>query len=186
MIIHIRGTSGSGKSTLARAVMDDPAWTGRVNIMKEGRKQPFGYLLTRSSGPGLYVVGHYNTPCGGSDTIPDMDAIFDSVKEAHARGHDVLFEGLLTARDFKRTMDLHEKSPPVFVLALDVPLDVCVASVETRRRARGNDKPLNPKNTAAKHRDTQSAVRKLSEAGVDTLWANRDRALLELRRRLML
>ena len=105
-IINIRGTSGSGKSTLARRIMEQ--YPHRVVFRREGRKQPIGYLYQRDASPNtkgrqLAVIGHYETPCGGCDTIQKMDDIFQLVRDSHEAGHDVLFEGLLISADMKRT-----------------------------------------------------------------------------------
>lgn len=188
MIINIRGTSGSGKSTLARKVM--ALYGNRVAYKREGRKQPIGYLYRRppnsphqvSAGRGLAVIGHYETPCGGCDTIQKMDDIFQLVRDADAQGHDVLFEGLLISADMKRTLALHEEGLDLKVIALDVDIDTCIASVNERRWAKSPDKPgVNPKNTISKHKGVKSSMKKLGEAGVPATFCNRDEALLLIR-----
>lgn len=93
MIINIRGTSGSGKSHLVRSVMD--LYGLRTKFFVENRKQPIGYTAhRRTSGRNLSVLGHYETACGGCDTIPSLDQIFSRAMKAHGE-HDVLFEGLI-------------------------------------------------------------------------------------------
>jgi len=180
MIINIRGTSGSGKSTLARNIM--ALYDTKVAYRREGRKQPIGYTYGTNGGQLLSVVGHYETPCGGCDTIQKMDDIFQLVRDADALGHDVLFEGLLISADMKRTLALHTEGLDLRVVALDVDIETCLASVNQRRWAKNPDKPgVNPKNTVSKHKGVQSSMKKLKEAGVPASFCSRDEAFLLIR-----
>lgn len=180
-IINIRGTSGSGKSTLVRSIMD--LYPHRHSYKMEGRKQPIGYVCSRAEGGrALAVIGHYETPCGGCDTIAKMETIFEKVRESHAAGFDVLFEGLLISADVNRTAALHEDGLPLEVVALDVPLDVCLDSVNARRWAKNPDKPpVNPKNTESKWKGVRKSMERLEAAGVRASWASRDGALTLIR-----
>ena len=140
------------------------------------------------------MVGHYETACGGCDTINKMDRIFELVRELHESGHDVLFEGLLISADVNRTQALHDDGLPLLVVELDVDLDVCLDSIHERRMAKwkqrgspGDPPPrVNPKNTKSKHRGTQTSTRRLSGGGVDTTVCTRDEALAAVRRALEL
>lgn len=134
MIINIRGTSGSGKSTLMRRIMEHPDYGRRLKYHIDGRKQPIGYVLQRLHGNDLAIIGHYETACGGCDTIQKMEEIFRLVRESHAAGHDVMFEGLLISADVNRAQALHDDGLPFTVIALDkVPLETCLDSVNQRR-----------------------------------------------------
>ncbi len=141
MILNIRGTSGSGKSTIVREIMDlypgNRLRVKRSPSPKTGRqsKNPLCYVLHRHEPHGrpLVVVGHYESACGGCDTIPDMDHIFSIVREAHLSSKDVLFEGLLISAEFNRTYALHTDRMPLMVIGLSTPLEECLASVERRR-----------------------------------------------------
>lgn len=210
MIINIRGTSGTGKSTLARQLMalyqPNP-----LRYREEGRKQPLGYRYKRKgsgvcnnteaflsgenngcdgtgctlhgpAGHDLAVVGHYETDCGGADTIPDYEKLMKLVVQGAAAGMDVLFEGLLFSGDVKHTIALHDKvialGDRLHVVAIQMPLDVCVASVNQRRREKVErqaaarlEQPIykpdvNPKNTIAKHRGLTLACQRLEASGV--------------------
>ena len=189
MIINIRGTSGSGKSTLVRKLMS--CYGGqRIAVKTNGRRQPIGYMLERKgeSRP-LAVIGHYETTCGGCDTISKMEVIFDNVRKAHEIGHDVVFEGLLISADVNRTVELwryaQEQGCPMLVVALDVPLQVCLDSVNARRRERNPDlPPVNPRNTESKHKGVQQSMRRLEAAGVPAVSLDRDAALARIRAEL--
>ncbi len=180
MIINIRGTSGSGKSTLVRYVMD--LYTVKASFREDGRKQPIGYVCRNDDdAPGLAIIGHYETACGGCDTISKMDHIFDLVRQSHAAGHHVIFEGLLISADVNRTLALHEEVHPLRVVALDqVPIEVCLSSVNERRMVRlGPEKytPVKEKNTISKFRGVQKSMERLTAAGVTVQSCNRPGAL---------
>ncbi len=179
MIINIRGTSGSGKSTLVRNIVG--SYTTKTIFREEGRKQPIGYVYSNDDGaPGLAIIGHYETACGGCDTISKMDHIFDLVRKSHAAGHHVIFEGLLISADVNRTLALHEEELPLRVIALDqVPIEVCLSSVNERRMIRMKEKytPVKEKNTISKFRGVQKSMGRLMAAGVTVHSCSRVTAL---------
>lgn len=176
-MIQIAGTSGSGKSTLVRRVMQ--LYGPRIAVRIPDRKQPYGYMLPRQEGdgPSLGVIGHYETACGGCDTITNMDSIFDAARRTHNSGMDVLFEGLLISAGFNRTFSLHQDGLPIHVIGLDVPLDECLQSINQRRWAKNPEKPpVNPKNTEQKFKGVRSTLKKLQDHGVSVEWHSRDSA----------
>lgn len=183
MIIQLRGTSGSGKSTLARRIME--LYTGtRLRIKGEPvpgkpRKQPVGYLNARANPsidaalqvffkPSLFVPGHYETACGGADTITQIEYTFGLVRGAVTAGHDVLFEGLLLSADVNKVAALTDLNVPMHAIILNIPLEECLDSVNQRRRAKKGDDapPVNPKNTASKHKGVMSTIDRLAAAGI--------------------
>src|ERR1700678_2828377 len=143
MIVNIRGTSGSGKSTLVRAVMD--LYPDRMPVHVLGRRQPEKYILT-SPGHRLCVIGHYNSPCGGCDTIKTVDRVYAVVGEALQSGCDVLYEGIMVSDDVCRAVELNARSA-VHVVLLTTPINECLGAVASRRAARGDPRPLDPTNT---------------------------------------
>ncbi len=184
MIIQIRGTGGSGKSTLVRAVMD--RYRNRLPVFEEGRRQPIGYVLSNATAEvgqeptrALYIPGHYETPCGGCDTISTgFDKIFELVRTAHANHYDVLFEGMMLCSDVRRVIDLQNDGIPLSIVDLDVDEDTCIESINIRRRAKNPDaKPVNEKNTRARHRMCIKGRGKLVNAGVTVFHLNREEAL---------
>lgn len=181
MILTIRGTSGSGKTTLARRIMELYDHTEPHHVPR--RKQPLYYDLRRLIAPAhpeqvgrtLRVLGHYESPTGGGDTISDgQDYIAGLVRKANGENCDVLYEGLVISSDFSRVAKMHEDGMPIAVIALNTPLDVCLASVQARRAARGNTSPLNPKTTTEKHRAVLAMVPRFKAAGVRTFHVNRE------------
>lgn len=174
MIINIRGTSGSGKSTLVRAIMD--LYPHRLPRHVEGRKRPLYYLLARPAphSQTLAVIGHYETPCGGCDTITNVDQVYEEVRRQHEAGHDVLFEGLLISAEQRRTIQMHRDGLPLLVAAIDIPLEECLASVNARRAARNPELgEVNPKNTTSKWKAVRSCMRKFGAEGIQTFSGSR-------------
>lgn len=211
MIVNVRGTSGSGKSSLVRRVRE--LYTGTAIRFKEGgRKQPIGYLHHRAGGVligrALALIGHYETDCGGCDTIANMDHIYEKVREASDAGYDVLYEGLLISADANRVIALHSDGFDPLVIALDTPIDLCLASVNQRRReayerrvleigrqnvdlaAKGSKRlivvpefkgEVNPKNTQSKFAGVKSSMKRIAAAGVRASWHSRDGAFERIR-----
>jgi thymidylate kinase len=183
MIVNIRGTSGSGKTTLMRRLMG--LYPIRSKYFVEGRRQPLGYMLYKEGFRPLAVIGHYETACGGCDTITNMDEIFKLVRTCDTSASDVLYEGLLISADIQRTLALHQEGRRMLVVALDTPLDVCIASINERRRTKTPDKPdVATKNTESKFKGVRSSMKRLEEAGVPTLWASRDDAFNRITKEL--
>lgn len=183
--INLRGTSGSGKSTIVREVMKRYRFISARFI--EGRRQPIGYACWMSDlkpyGDGaLYVPGHYETACGGCDTITKVDDAYTQVI-ANLPTSNVLYEGIMVQDDVKRAVEL-SKSTPLLVIALTTPIEVCVASIQSRRDARGDDRPLDPKNTISRAGRVKKNIQRLRAGGVECLELSREEALAEVLRRL--
>ena len=172
MIINIRGTSGSGKSFIVKKIMAD--FETKISLKTPNRKQPVGYLLKHPERQSLFVPGHYETPCGGCDTLKTFDQTFELVRNAAREGNNVLLEGLLLNAEFRHTALLAQEFE-VRVLALNVPLEVCLASVNRRRREKKPEATdVNPENTTSKWNQTKRCVDRLVEAGVTCHWGNRE------------
>lgn len=182
MIIQIRGTSGSGKSTLARAVM--ALYPEHTPHHVEKRKQPIRYTCSGPQSKSLSVLGHYAASCGGCDTISSFDTIFGMAREEHAKGHDVLMEGLLMSGDSRRIMELCAAVPEHLVVSLTTPVEDCLNNIRKRRAAKGNDKPLSEDNTRSKHAYNLKLQDKLKAAGVRLLVADYDTAFLAIQEAL--
>lgn len=159
MIINVRGTHGSGKSTLMTQLLQ--RYAGKPEQDPEGGKKPLGYSMAVSwlSKP-LFIVGPYETACGGCDAIQPYALIWPRVERYAAQGH-VLFEGALVSSSYGNIGRDSEKYGTRFVFAfLHPPLEVCLQRIEQRRRQRGNNKPLDPKNTWTKHRAVSQCIEK--------------------------
>lgn len=167
MIIQVRGTSGSGKSTVMRAVMEriGGPWKG---IKAEGRKKPLYYKLDKAH-PQIVVLGHYESACGGCDTIGSAAQVYELTTTlvgalGRAGKYVILQEGLLLSEDVKWTTQL----PNPQVVFLNTPLQRCLSQIKGRRREAGNEKPLNEANTTNRVTVIERARTKLIDAGVST------------------
>lgn len=162
MIIQLRGTSGSGKSTAMRRIMEQliaPYQPGWSPIYQPGRKQPLYYSMG-----GVVVLGHYESPCGGCDTIGSARQVYELITtllEANP-GLVVLAEGLLLSEDTKWSSQL----PDLRVLFLSTEVDECIRRIYQRRSEAGNDKPLSENNTRRRVGVIERARIKLLESGV--------------------
>jgi hypothetical protein len=153
-------------------------YASRIPTKIEGRKQPIGYLCGRKSddGPPLWVVGHYETSCGGGDTIPSIQMVYDQVVENAEKGFDVIYEGLIIQSDVKRCIETAKRFP-LLCIALNTSLDDCKAGIQARRDARGDTRPISMDNTIAKAKSLPSQQRRLLAGGVDFRFLNREEAL---------
>lgn len=167
MILDIRGTHGSGKSWIMRRLLDTswchipgaqpgdvvgiqgPAYKGTKHATE---KAHLGYLLGKWN---AFMLGRYDTDCGGCDGIKTADEVCKRVRD-HARTvRHVLLEGILVAHTFQRYSDLaremEEQGHPYVFCFLDTPLKTCVARVRSRRMRRGDSRTLNPGNVIRDH-----------------------------------
>ncbi len=129
-----------------------------------GRKRPL-YYYSSSDWPDTVVLGHYESPCGGCDTVGSAAAVYELTTRllAERPGVNVLQEGLLLSEDVKWTAEM----PDVVCLFLVTDLDQCLDNIKARRAAAGNGKELKPDNTANRVRTIERARGKLVSAGVD-------------------
>lgn len=159
MIIQVRGTSGSGKSTVMRMIMDHCSRWKPIHV--EGRKQPLYYKGIPAAWSRTVVLGHYETACGGCDTIGSAAKVFEWIDTLKNLGN-ILCEGLLLSEDSKWSSQLED----LRVLYLMTPLDECLTNISKRRKEAGNEKELNPTNTTNRVKAIETSRIKLTEAGV--------------------
>ena len=147
-IVSLRGTHGSGKSYVVKSILD--RYSGKVES-KDERGKALTYQVKLHNGSSLYVVGNYEHACGGCDSIQPYSRIWPIVERLAKLGH-VLFEGALVSSSYGNIGRASEVYGNRMVFAfMDTPVDVCLQRVTDRRKARGDARPLNPKNTVQKH-----------------------------------
>lgn len=188
VVVNFRGTSGSGKTHAARRVMGLYSLKLDAYNENEGKSRLIGHLMTRvPPARDLFVLGRYNGPkCGGCDSMSwpgAADFICERVALAAALGQDVLLEGLMVSSwGTGRLKALSDAvGGQLHVLQLTTPLEECLAAIRDRRAERGNDKPLNPKNTESKFRSALSGARNLERLGVHVEYVDREAAFLRAR-----
>jgi ABC-type dipeptide/oligopeptide/nickel transport system ATPase component len=185
-VVLLKGTSGSGKTYIAEQVL-------KALDEKEGLRQTFaigpkgkvgGYLWKDQK---VAVIGRYESACGGCDSMSwkgAADDIEDKIVELAEEGYDVFFEGLIVATWGVDRMLRLTANPKInfVVIHLTTPLAECISSVESRRAARAAAEgkevtPLDPANTASKHRSLQSTTRMQRSRGVHVDELDRAEAL---------
>lgn len=183
-VVNIRGTSGSGKSTVARGLIANKGGERRdVTRLIGGRERFMGSWVGDT-----FFVGKYATDCGGCDGLSwkgSADDICDIVFEQHLLGHVVL-EGLLVSSwGTGRLLDLWERCEKrLHVIMLTTPLEVCLESVNKRRREKAlslgkpDPGPVNPENTTSKYHGSLKGAQNLQARGMTTIeYLDRDAAL---------
>jgi energy-coupling factor transporter ATP-binding protein EcfA2 len=155
----LRGTHGSGKSTLVRSLV----YAHPHARLGQGRR-PDGYRLEVSGlDRPVFVVGQYETTCGGCDGIQPYSLIWPRVEQYAADGH-VLFEGALVSSSYGNIGRASEAYGDRFVFAfMGTPLEECLRRVAARRAARGDARPLDPKNTTVKYENVQRSLPKIRD-----------------------
>jgi hypothetical protein len=107
MIFNLRGTSGSGKGWVIEQWFKE--FPGKPHFGTLGPRRPEAY---RCDVPGVkapvYVLGPYNTPCGGCDAIQPYDNVITLLNKYGDKGH-VLFEGMIIAGAYGRVGEALEK-----------------------------------------------------------------------------
>lgn len=167
MFISIRGTNGSGKTTLVRNLIKQSKHEEAV--YKERRKRPayniYNIILGVNTKLRYATMGHYDTACGGCDTINKADTVLEWAKEAFEfhKVDAVLSEGMIISKDVSRITQLPE---PV-IIYLNLPLGECFQGVYDRRVAKGDTEKAKtpPKTLEGNFKGVDSACRRLKAAG---------------------
>lgn len=173
MIINVRGSNGSGKSTLVRRVLS--SFAEQRPVMADGRKRPLAYIC---SGGGLRrtaILGAYETPTGGCDTISKPDVIFGLAQTYADAGLDVLFEGIVAQHSGTRLLEL-ARGRELRVIVLTTSDEECVASVRARREVRNERlvEEWDPRNVLKECRSVRSSTKRLVSEGVNVEHLDRE------------
>jgi len=157
-VYDLRGTHGSGKSHVVHTLIKR---YGQAPILADG------VIIGHYVPPlGLAVVGPYTKVCGGCDAVRTQDEVCHRVRAFSLLYPKVLLEGALVGHTFSRYAALADEIGDYTFMFLDTPLEECVRRVKARREAKGNTKPLDPKNIVRDHHTTQTKVRaKFTDAG---------------------
>lgn len=133
MLVQVRGTSGSGKSFIAFKLLNKYNFEP---VQKKGKI--IGYYAEECN---LFVVGKYETACGGCDSIKTQDEICSIVVNALKKGYNVFFEGLLCSHLAERYAKLYriakKHTDTVTYIFLNTPVEKCASNVNKRRAEKG-------------------------------------------------
>lgn len=134
MLVQVRGTSGSGKSFIAFKILKKYDFQPVKN--KSGKI--IGYYAEK---PNFFVVGKYETACGGCDSIKTQDEICKIVVSSLKKGYNVFFEGLLCSHLAERYAKLYriakKYTNSVTYIFLNTPVEKCADNVNKRRAEKG-------------------------------------------------
>lgn len=193
MIVTIRGTSGSGKSTIVQTVMKDYS-CAPFYLSESTRKTPFGYdcnHIGEMRRP-LWIVGNYETQCGGADLIRDQDSVIASISQQAAAGYHVLYEGVIAqswSRERLRKL-IDDSGTELLIVVLTTPLDECIEAVKQRREQRVREgktlkfPEFKTDNLVSKYKSVLSSTKRLlSEPikGVSVVQGDRESCLAAVR-----
>jgi predicted kinase len=170
MIINIRGASGAGKTTVVRSLIGD----AKMEPLRWSEsRNPNAYAVRGLFNRDVFILGSYETTCGGCDAIATQDEVCDGVRKLAKFGH-VIFEGLLVGKISQRYHDLSVELGGIKFLFLDTPLELCLERVRGRRAERGDGREFNTKNTESAHRQCARSYELLKQAGSDVAWLNHE------------
>lgn len=148
-VLNLRGTSGAGKSRVAYKILKQFPHTS-VDL-KLTKKPPSGYLVHLSKKQQLFIVGPYNTPCGGCDALPSGMEEVEAMITRYYPHTPVFLEGLLMSGYYGNFGRWSERFGNDFIFAfLNTPLEVCLDRIAVRRKQRGDSRPLDPTNTVTR------------------------------------
>lgn len=189
-IINIRGTSGSGKSTLVRRYLDEHPHTPILAQLSDWKKEKVVAYKVHTSIYNLptFVMGRYETQCGGWDAISHKGSHVDLEEmciQAGAKGN-VIFEGLTVSSSYTRWLNVSHTYPGQMVFAfMNTPEEVCHERILARnggREPKHDAKGLADYNHKFRNCVVQSA--KLEAMGERVVWLSSDtngyQKLLEL------
>lgn len=192
-IVNIRGTSGSGKTTVVTRLIEYWCAEGLDLELPDGEEVAGKMRKIGHRCGNVFVVGRYDTTCGGCDTMSwkgAADYVCELVRHRAQLG-PVLFEGLMVSGwGTGRLRSLWEQTErKLHVIQLTTPLEECLESVRARRAAAHAAKaaarpgvelpplkPLNPDNTVAKWHGTMRGSELLQKSGVPVLFLDREAA----------
>jgi hypothetical protein len=163
MIINIRGTHGSGKSTIMSTILKNYP-NEPESVDKRGRPENYKVNIPFIDKP-VYIIGSYENACGGCDGIQPYSEIWPRIVRLADLGHGhILFEGALVSSSYGNIGKASEIYGDDFVFAfMDTPVEECLRRIQARRLAKGNTKPLDPKNTVSKHNNVERSITKIRE-----------------------
>ena len=179
MIINIAGTSGSGKSHLIRAFM---TWAkeqgGKINpLTEELRKLPSGYDVTFKKRKPIHIIGPYEkADTAGCDVLRNIEVAYSYIHDAYDAGKDVIFEGLFMM-NMTRGPQMVEKYDHMYIIHFTDPLATCIASINSRREARGEGPLLKKENTVGNFKRANNYADRMAAAGASVIKTKRDKAL---------
>jgi cytidylate kinase len=161
VVIQIRGTSGSGKTYIVNQLFKKYRFK---KITQKG--EIMGYYCSKMN---LFIVGKYETACGGCDSIKTQDEICRRIRKGVSNGWNVLFEGLICSHIAARYAELYkelvDQRVAVKLVFLSTPLEKCRENINLRRAKKGKP-PVFAKNTEKDYTSTHKSRENMAAMGV--------------------
>ncbi len=145
IVVKIAGCNGSGKTTLVRALLEDQRYRFKPVYTKAKFQRIEAYaagnveLVADKGFRQIYILGKYETACGGMDTINNQVEKMALLRKYCEPGNLVIFEGVLTGVTYGEMGALSESKGHAgkwLYAFMDTPFRTCVERVLARREAR--------------------------------------------------
>ena len=173
-VIGIRGTNGSGKSWVARKIMEF-AEEGFKTKHKLDSNKVLVNVFDK-----FVIPGSYDRACGGCDTIPKPQLVWDTIVEC-VEYSNVVYEGVIVGCVYEPTMILNERlklaGHELVNICLDTEFDKCVANITMRRAAEGKGPLERLDNVETNYKKHVSSAKKLKLAGLNVHWVSAEEAV---------
>lgn len=160
-VINLRGTSGSGKTYIVKQILAHGNWSRWTD--SDGKI--LGYYNESNR---WAIVGSYETPCGGCDTIKTQAEVKSRIYMLLQWGYNVLFEGLVISTITQGWLDFANSIKPqanTMFCYLNTPIETCIQQVRSRRESNGKSPEFNTDNTVNRVKSIQSTRDKLRNSG---------------------
>lgn len=179
--IQLTGTSGAGKSHTVRSFLEWVRASGGNQIEKEhvvGRTAPVGYNITlKGFKRPVHLMGSYEAPTGGCDTIKDVVKVFDLIQARYDASEHVIFEGLFVMNMVRGPILAEELYHDLVILQLTTPLAACFSAIDARRAEKGARKLYTKDNTINNFTRAENYCKKMRGAGAKVIQVKREDAL---------
>jgi hypothetical protein len=137
VVIKLGGCNGSGKSSVARALLEKY----KMAPCEHKNGKPYVYGGNGPQGHRVFVLGRYETACGGMDGISDKEERLELVRryaydEVTGDKGIVFYEGLITGKTYGAMGALSDEPGQKgrwLYAFMDTPFEVCVERVKQRR-----------------------------------------------------
>jgi hypothetical protein len=161
-IVSLRGTHGSGKSSVVFKILQK--YPHYPSPLKDSKGKPEAIIVRLPNSDTVYVVGRYDTACGGCDGIQPYSEIWPRIDHGASTIRHVLFEGALVSSSYGSIGRNSEAYGDKVVFAfLDTPIETCLKRIAQRRAAKGNFEPVNPDNTVGKYNSIERSIAKIRD-----------------------
>ena len=181
-VINIRGCSGSGKSTLVKRFLNEHPFE-EIKFQLGTWKNPRTVAYKcKFPGKPVYVIGRYETSCGGCDALSykgSHDDIEEMVRAAAAKGH-VIFEGLTISSTLTRWKRIDAEFPGYVWAFMDTPVEVCHKRILSRSGREPKKDERGVADYEKKFRGCQLHIKNLTTEGATVLILSSDDAGYQL------